>query len=267
MLKVNGKEFTVQDYASFLQRNMVYAESAMVSDQGKAEALRAMVGSDLVRDAMLKEPGLIANKDKPTREEYSAAYEKLAEKYFPIPPAPDEKAAYQYYLDHKDQYGLPDMVRVSQIQFRYPEHASEEQKKVAHDKAELAITRLGKGEDFSLVAEQMTENPLGKLPKGDLGFLVRDSDAWLKNAVKGMKAGDVTAILESPVGYEILSVTDLRPAMVSPYANVREKVIQAMKDEIQTKSRDEYIKKLAKGAKIEVVQDELKPLFPNGLFP
>lgn len=267
MLRVNGEDITVQDYATFLQHNAAYVQNAFDSNEGKKKALQAMVGAILIRGALEREPGLLPAQAKPTKEDYTSAYEKLAEKYFPIPAPPDEKTAYQYYLDHADNYGIPAIVRVSQIQVRFPEKASEEQKQTAKSKAEGALKRLEAGEDFGVVAEQMTENPLAKLPKGDLGFLPLNSDPWLKKAVEGLKPGERTGVIESKVGYDILKLVDLRPALTSPFANVREKVIQTIKDEAQNKSRDAYIEKLAKTANIELVQEELKAVFPRGVFP
>ena len=69
------------------------------------------------------------------------------------------------------------------------------------------------------------------------------------------------------MGYEILMVTHVSEGLVAPYANVREKVIQRMRADAQSKKRDAYIEKLARNADITIVQDELKPLFPNGIFP
>ena len=267
MLRVNGTDMTVQDYATFLQRNSGYVQDALNADEGKVKAIKAMVGTKLIREAMDKEPGLLPKKERSSREEFAAAYEELAKKYFPIPGDPDEKTAYQYYLDHADTYGIPALARVSQIQFRYPDKATDEQKQAAKDKAELALKRLEAGEDFGQLAEQLTENPMAKLPKGDLGFVPLNADPTLAKALGGLKPGEHTGVMESNTGYEIYLLADHRPAMTSPYANVRQQVVQAIKDEQQNKLRDAYIAKLARNSKIELVQDELKKLFPNGVFP
>jgi len=265
MLRIDGQDVTVQDYVNFLQRNTSYVHSSM-TPEGKADAVRAVIANVLLQED-IKRKGLMPDSDKPTAAKLGLAYTKLAEQYFPLPPLPDEKEAYQYYLDHQNDFGIPEMVRVSQIQFRVPENASEEQKAAAKKRADAALKRLEAGEPFAQLAGELTENPQAKLPQGDLGFLPRERDRWLKAAIQGLKVGEHTKVIESPVGYEILMVTDVREALISPYANVRNKVMRNMRAKAQAKQRDAYVKELAKTAKIEIVQEELKPLFPNGVFP
>lgn len=265
MLKVDGAEITVQDYVNFLQQNPPYIQASKTS-VGKAEALRALVASQLLKSDMLRK-GLLPKDKEKVKAELNKAYEKLSEKYFPLPPVPDEKMAYQFYLDHQNEYGIPEMVRVSQIQLRFPENASPEQKEAVRKRAEDLLKRIEAGESFAKLASEFTENPRAKVPQGDLGFMMREGDPWLSAAIKNLKVGEHTQVIESPVGYEILLLTDVRPALISPYPNVREKVIQRIRLEGQAKQRDAYVRELAKHAKIEIVQEELKSLFPQGVFP
>ena len=263
MFKTNGVEVTVQDYVNFIQRNPVYVEKSM-TDPGKAEVIREIIGNQLLKDDIIKK-GLA--KKEATAAELGEAFQRLAKEHFPLPPAPEEQAVYQYYLDHQNDFGIPEMVRISQIQFRTPENATAEQKAAARQKAESALRRLDAGEPFPKVAAELTENPSAKPPQGDIGFLPREGNPWLTEAVRNLKVGDRTKVIESPAGYEILMLTDVRKAMITPYANVREKVISRMRGAEQARQRDAYIKELAKHAKIEIVQEELKPLFPKGVFP
>ncbi|MGH6819411.1 MAG: peptidylprolyl isomerase [Methylocella sp.] len=265
MLKINGEEITVEDYVNFLQNNSHYVRLSM-SPEGKTEVVRAVIANVLLREDIMRK-SLLPGPEKPTAANLGQAYAKLAEQYFPLPPPPDEEAAYRFYLDHQGDYGIPEMARISQIQFRIPEGASEEQKASARKRAETALGRLEAGEPFARLAGELTENPQAKPPQGDLGFLPRARDPWLTKAVGGLKAGERTKVIESPVGYEILMVTDAREALISPYANVRDQVIQRVRAEAQATQRDAYVKELAKTAKIEIVQEELKALFPEGPFP
>jgi len=107
---------------------------------------------------------------------------------------------------------------------------------------------------------------LARLPRGDLGFIGIDQSDWLHKATASLKQGDRTGVLESPAGYEILLVTDRRPALITPYANVRNKVIQILRAKEQRVAESNYMKGLAKNSKIEIVQPELLSLFPNGIF-
>ncbi|MEW6036735.1 MAG: peptidylprolyl isomerase [Pseudomonadota bacterium] len=263
MFKTNGVEVSVEDYVNFLQHNQMYVEKSMTKE-GKAEVIRAIIGNQLLKDDLIRK-GMVSK--NATGQELGEAFKKLANEHFPLPPMPGEQAAYQYYLDHQNDYGIPEMVRISQIQFRTPENPTAEQKSAARQRAEAALRRLDAGEPFPKLAAELTENPSAKLPQGDIGFLPREGDPWLTEAVRNLKVGEHTKVIESPAGYEILMLTDVRKSLISPYANVRDKVMKSMMGEVQAKKRDAYVRELAKHAKIEIVQEELKPLFPKGVFP
>ena len=267
LIIVEGVSITARDYANFLQSNPNIIKDAIDSETGKTEALREMVGIYLMRRAMYDEGLLNRNKAEPERKEISDAYEELSKRHFPRPPKADDAAAYAYYQAHPGQFGIPGMMRLSQILFVIPRGAGDAVKAVARERADKALKRLEAGEKFAEVAKDLTENALGKLTAGDIGFLDPEQQEWLKKAVGGLKPGQRTGLVESPDGYEILEVTDFRPGLVSPFANVRDQAVKAVGDEAQKKVRDAYVRELAAKAKIEIVMPNIQALFPNGVFP
>jgi len=111
------------------------------------------------------------------------------------------KNLFAYYQAHPERFGIPEMVRVSQIQFAVPEKRHGRPKKPdAKSRAEAAFKRLEAGEDFGTVAAQLTENKLARLPRGDLGFIGIDQSDWLHKATASLKQGERTGVLESPGG-------------------------------------------------------------------
>ncbi len=264
LVRVNGGEITTQDFVEHMQRNAAHIGAAINSSEARIATIRQMVGSQLIKQQLEKE-GLL--NDKQSQAETSAALQKFAAKNFPPPATPDEKKAYQYYLDHQSEFGIPEMVRVSQIQFQVAETATDAQKAEIKQKAENALNRLTAGEPFAKLAVELTENPLGKIPQGDLGYLSPASDPWLKKSLEGIKVGQHTGVIESAAGYEILMVTDVRPAVISPYPNARDKVLKRVSAAEQQELRDKYIATLAKDAKIEILEPNIQKLFPKGIFP
>lgn len=267
MVTVNGQALTAQDYANFLQRNPEYVQAAMTSDEGKKQAIELMVGSSLIHAELLKHPEWLAEKDKTNQAAINAAYQKLAaEKMKPAEQEYSEETLFAFYQAHPERFGIPEMVRASQIQFVVPEKASEDKRAEVKGRADAAMKRLKAGEDFGTVAAQLTENKLARLPRGDLGFIGVDESDWLHKATASLKQGQMSDVIESPAGYEILMVTDRRTAMTTPFANVRNKIIQILKSQDYHKAEMAYMRSLAKGAKIDVDQPELKPLFPKGVL-
>ena len=170
---------------------------------------------------------------------------------------------YKYYQQHAELFGIPAMVRISQIQLRTPNNADETAKTAVKAKAEDVLKRLRAGESFAKLAEALTENPQGKVAQGDLGFLQPEKDSWLKKAVDGLAVGQFSEVLESPVGYEIILLQDRRDAMIAPYANVRDNVLQRIQQEAQVKAREAYAWKLAKEVGVSVEMPELKGAIPE----
>lgn len=268
LIMVNDEALTSQSYISYLQSNPSIVSRATSSEEGKAEALRELVASQLLKKALFDE-GFLKVKDGevPSQKEIIDGYEKLADKHFPVPPKPDEKASFDYYQSHQNDYGIPAVTRLGEIYIKHAEGADNTVVEAARQRAENVLKRIASGEKFKDVAAAETDNPVGKVTHGDIGFQQVDEIPWLKEATKSLKVGERTGIVETPTGFLILEVTDRRSALISPYANVRDKVIQAMREQGQKKQRDAYAKELSKSAKIEIIEPDLKKLFPNGIFP
>lgn len=263
MARVGSYEITVQEFMQFLARNPSRVEEA-TTDSGKANLLRGAIEAQLLRLAM-KDEGLIT--ENPTPPETKKALAALEDKYFPLPPPVDDETSRQYYLNHLQAFSIPASVRLSQIQFRVPQSATEEQKAAARTRAEDALRRIEAGESFEAVASDVSDNTITKAKKGDVGFVWRNDLPWLVNALQGVKVGTHTGILPSPVGYDILLLTDEREAVVSPYEDVKDDVVQQIRKSAQQQVRAEYVKSLAQKYKVEIVLDELKGEFANGIFP
>jgi len=267
LIKVNDMVISFSDYMGFLQSHPQIVSKATRSEEGKAEAYRELVTVYLLQQAMNDEGLLKKGKEPPSQQEVIKAYESLAQKYFPLPPNPDEAQAYAYYETHSNDFGIPPMIRLNEVIFKVPPKSDATVDAAAKNRAVVALERIEKGEKFSVVASQLTEDPVGKIASGDMGFIDIERDAWIKDAIKDRKVGDHTDILKAPNGYAILEVSDIRPGLTSPYPNVRDKVIKILRDVKQRELRDPYVKGLSKKAKIDFVDPNVKALFPNGVFP
>jgi parvulin-like peptidyl-prolyl isomerase len=229
------------------------------TDAGKAGILKDMIRQYLLADGMRREGVVpVGPGQKPSQDDYVRGYQLLMQKHFPMPPAPSEEEAYEYYQQHREQYGIPETVRVSQIQFRVPRNATQAERDAARARAEAALKRLEAGEPFAKLAGEVTENPRAKVTHGDLGFLPVNQDPWLAKAVKGLKVGERTGVLGSPSGFEILALTDHREALIAPFPNVRDRVISEIRLERQNQARDAYLRQVAKEVGVTIEMAELK---------
>lgn len=262
MAWVGDKKITVEQFMNYIKQDTRLVVKATKAP-GRAEILREMILDRLIEEAMRRE-GLLPEDRAPNAQEYLQAYQQLASRHFPkANELPSEQELYQYYQQHPEFFGIPAMVRVGQIQFQVPADADEKTKALVRVKAEEALKRLRAGESFTDLAEALTDNPQGKVAKGDLGFLQPDKDPWLQKVTANLEIGQISEVLESPVGYEIIMLQDKRDAMIAPYANVRDNVIGRVRQEAHAKAREEYAWKLAKEVRVTVERPELKSALPQ----
>lgn len=265
MARVNAHEITVEEFMQFLAKNPTRVHEATQAT-GKAELLRDLIETRLLMQAMYDE-GLLNAEPEPTNEELKQAFLKLSQKNFPPPSMPSEEAMRAYYEAHRSDFGIPAVVRLSQIQLRTKESATDAEKTAVRKRAEEALARIKAGEPFAQVAGELTENTRYKSTGGDVGFVKREGNDWLDQALQNLKVGEYTGVLESPVGYDILMLTDEREAIITPFEDAHDSIANQMRNEQQKRSKDNYVRMLAQKAKIEIVLDELKDAYPNGIFP
>lgn len=97
----------------------------------------------------------------------------------------------------------------SEIFIELPQNALDDEKQTYKLKAEQARERVQKGESFEAVARELSKGQTAMLG-GELGCIGASYGIGadeLKKAVEGLKAGDLSQVVESPRGYHVLKVT------------------------------------------------------------
>ena len=110
-----------------------------------------------------------------------------------------------------------DEVRASHILINLPENASPQDSIMAYQRADSIITRLDKGEDFGVLAEQYSTDRTVKANKGDLYYFTAGMTVpEFEDAVYALKVGDIS---KKPVrtmfGLHIIKLTDRKPRIES----------------------------------------------------
>ncbi len=123
-----------------------------------------------------------------------------------------------------------DEFNVSHILVRVPENARPDQIQARLERAEQALAQLKSGSDFRQIAATFSESP-DALQGGNMGW--RDGErlpTLFFDALRNMKAGELSGVLRSPNGFHILKLDDRRggqgPAMVQQ-TNTRHILIKA----------------------------------------
>lgn len=255
LAKVGERNLTVDDFRQFVFSSGL--GDLARSPAGQVKLLRLMIEEALL-DKALELEGLIKDAAEPgTRVK---AMGSLQQKYFPLPPMPDETAVRAYYEANREQFGIPEQVRIVQIQFRTDQ--DQPTGLTDRERAEQALKRLESGEDFRKVATELTESPRGRELGSDRGFLPRNVEPWLRDAVKELTPGQRTGIVQSPAGYEILLVSDWRAPLIADFDAVRAAVAEQMRRAVQQQDREAYVKTVAQKVEVKILQPGMNDANP-----
>lgn len=114
-----------------------------------------------------------------------------------------------YYSEHLQDFARESEVTLSHIFRGIPSDSTPELKETIRRSMEDLRQRALQGEDFSELAKQYSELPNskmtgGRVRKAPLGKM----NAAVRSAVQGLKPGEMSGVIETPYGFEILKLEE-----------------------------------------------------------
>ncbi len=169
-----------------------------------------------------------------------------------LPAVLSDADAKAFYDQNPTLFDPGERVRASHILLRVPEGAGPGVKKAQRAKAETALARVRKGEDFAAVARQVSEDP-GSAPRGgDLGAFGKGQMVpAFAQAAFALPAGQVSGLVESPFGFHIIKVHERLPAGKVPFDPVKGQIKDHLAQTRREKAVDDLVRGLKAKAKIE----------------
>ncbi|HVM98140.1 MAG TPA: SurA N-terminal domain-containing protein [Candidatus Acidoferrales bacterium] len=141
----------------------------------------------------------------------------------------------RYYDNHAPDYEKPEQVHARHILFKVAPDAADDMKQAVRQKAEEVLAKAKSGEDFAELAKQSSDDSTSAAG-GDLGFFSRGRKVKpLEEAAFALHPGEISDLVESPLGFHIVKVEAFQPARTQPVDEVREEITATLKVE---KSRD-----------------------------
>ena len=160
----------------------------------------------------------------------------------------DSKA---YYDKNPQMFKQPEQIKASHILIKVDAQADEAKKTEARKKIEEVQQKLKDGEDFAELAKEYSEGP-SSAKGGDLGYFRRGQMVKpFEEAALALKPNEVSDVVETRFGYHLIKVFDNKPEQTLAYADVKDNIIQRMKQEKVEKEANQYLEKLKKEAKLE----------------
>ncbi len=134
----------------------------------------------------------------------------------------------QYYDAHPQEFTRPEQVEIAEI-FLSTEGKSPEEIESVQKKAEDLRNRVMKGDDFNEIAKRYSEGSTAKDQGGDLGTFKRGALApQLEDVVFKMEKGQVTDVIQTKTGFEILKVEAHFQAGLQPMDKVESEIMNKL---------------------------------------
>lgn len=230
----------ILDKAATLQLKDVDKEEA-----AQLDAARQSVPPGQDFDQALKSHGMTLDSLKKEIHEQVLIHKVLeAEAFKDIEPTEQEINA--VYLEHKDSFNIPEKVRASRILIHVDATTSAADKAAKKKAIDKARARVVKGEDFSKVAMEISEDQSSKAKGGDIGYFARgeNPDAGFDDVAFNTKEDVISPVFLTPLGYQFLKVTAIQPAGVVPVADVSPKIADYLRQQKMKAESQAYALKL-----------------------
>jgi peptidyl-prolyl cis-trans isomerase C len=181
----------------------------------------------------------------------SLAVQKFVEKEFGGNLDVPEAEAKAFYDQHPEYFTQPEAIRVSEILIKVDPKAEGAKKQEARKKLEDIQKRLQKGEDFAILAKDFSQSA-SAAQGGDLGTVPRGRMPQdFDDAAFSLKPGEVSGVVETGLGFQLIKVHEKTPQKVVPFKEVEEKIRQHLANQKLKQRVDDYLTEMKKTAKIE----------------
>jgi parvulin-like peptidyl-prolyl isomerase len=163
-------------------------------------------------------------------------------------PKPSKAAIQKYYEENQEQFKTGERARVAHI-VSYVNWQTDEQ--TAYEEINKAHEELESGVAFEVVVDKYTDCADSG---GDLGFVMRGQMVEeFEDVVFNLGAGQASDIFRTRFGFHIAKVYAREPAAVASLEEVKDRITDALKEQIRSEAIDSFIDGLKNEAKIEEV--------------
>jgi len=181
--------------------------------------------------------------------------------------AVNETEARAYYESHPGEFTTPPAVTLREIlvavqgdsktlNVAADEAARQKIETFARGPSRRELREAGRGHVGRRVARHA--GLIGPISLDDLA-------ADLRQRIEGMKVGEITPVLRTPQGYQILQLDTKTQAETLPFDQAREQISQRMFTDKRQAEFQKYLERLRSEAIIEWKNAEIKKAFEEGL--
>ncbi|MGA1795303.1 MAG: peptidyl-prolyl cis-trans isomerase [bacterium] len=151
----------------------------------------------------------------------------------------------KYYQENLTRFSEPEMVRAGHILVK------------DKAKADEILSKLKDGEDFATLAEAYSEYPITSRKGGDMGYIKSGQSGMgreFERVAFSLPIGAISEPVNTPFGYQIITVTEKQPSRAVPFEEVRDSIRKDLVNQMRKSLFDSYLQDLRKKATVAVNQ-------------
>jgi peptidyl-prolyl cis-trans isomerase C len=214
-----------------------------------------------------------ANADPDPQRALAAAeiqrIESDAAKSFDAHKASFEAKAREIYDLDREKYRVPEEIRLSDIAVKVADRGDG----AALARAREARRRVISGASFADVAREYSDDPVTADKGGALPFVTAKdlAPAYAKAVFALSTVGEISEPIRAPAAYHVVRLEERRPARVKTFDEVRESMMQALRERYITDQRDARIRAVHEDPQLQLNQASIDalviPVDPRAFIP
>ncbi|WP_411752704.1 peptidylprolyl isomerase [Serratia sp. (in: enterobacteria)] len=124
-----------------------------------------------------------------------------------------------YYDGHQSSFGQPERKKFSVIQLK------------TEAEAKAVLEELKNGGDFAALAKEKSTDIISRRTGGEMDWMEPDTTADELKQANLTEKGQLSGVVKSSVGYLIVRLDDIKPALVKPLSEVHDAIAKLIKQE------------------------------------
>jgi len=214
--------------------------------QKQIDQLKAGFKDEAQFEAALKSAGMTTDSLK-SQIQNQLITQKLVESLSSSQTVTDAEIA-AYYNANKAQFFQKPAKRAEHILFKPSDKAT----------AEKVLKQIQGGADFGALARKYSIDTASASKGGDLGWPTSAYVPEFQAALDKLSKGQTSGLVQTPYGWHIIRVTDVRPGTQQSLAEVKSQIQQIIVQQRRSDAYQTFLNDLRKTAKIEILEADLK---------
>jgi len=180
-----------------------------------------------------------------------------------------EDEARKYYDAHQNEFTTPPSVTLREVLVEVKADAGKglnvAQDEAAKDRADAARARAAGGESFEKLVAEMSDSA-SRTNGGLIGPIsLADVSPELRTLIQGMKPGDISPVIRTQRGYQVLKLESTTAVQTMPFEQAREQISDRVFTDKRKEEFQKYLEKLRKEAIIEWKNADVKKAWEEGV--